>query len=189
MLLDKFSTRKLQLANHMVMAPPTSSRATPEHLPNTLMATHHGQWATAGLVSLQPHSMPRAMSETDIAHAVKEHADAATPALDAGFDGVELHGANGCLIERRAAGACRLQARVARRLRRFLHPLQRLRPCQRRTDIDRKTRDLIAFGRPFLANPELVARMQTNAALYPPDRPTFYTPGAKGYTDWPCLPT
>lgn len=181
MLFDKFSARSLQLANHMVMAPMTRSRATPEHTPDVLMATYYGQRATAGLiitegtspssnglgypripglydaaqvnawkattaavharggkifvqfmhcgrvahvanlptgaevlgpgtavcpgemntdtVGMQPHSPPRAMTEADIAHAVKEHVTAAKLALDAGFDGVELHGANGYLNE------------------------------------------------------------------------------------------
>ena len=47
--------------------------------------------------------------------------------------------------------------------------------------------DLIAFGRPFLANPDLVARMRKDAALNAPDEATFYVPGAKGYTDYPAL--
>src|SRR4051812_40783215 len=48
---------------------------------------------------MQPHTAPRAMSERDIAHAVAEYADSAKLAIQAGFDGVELHGANGYLIE------------------------------------------------------------------------------------------
>jgi N-ethylmaleimide reductase len=47
--------------------------------------------------------------------------------------------------------------------------------------------DLIAFGRPFLANPDLVQRMKTGAALNAPDMATFYTADAKGYTDYPAL--
>ena len=46
--------------------------------------------------------------------------------------------------------------------------------------------DLVAFGRPFLANPDLIARLQRNLALNPPDFATFYTPGPKGYTDYPA---
>ena len=48
--------------------------------------------------------------------------------------------------------------------------------------------DLIAVGRPFLANPDLVARWKTHAAVNAPDFSTFYTPGVKGYTDYPTLP-
>ena len=48
---------------------------------------------------MQPHSPPRAMSVDDIAAAVAEYATSARLALDAGFDGIELHGANGYLIE------------------------------------------------------------------------------------------
>ena len=50
-------------------------------------------------LGLRPYSPPRAMTEVDIAHAVEEHVAAAKLALDAGFDGIELHGANGYLIE------------------------------------------------------------------------------------------
>ena len=181
MLFDPFFTRSLKLANHMVMAPLTRSRATPDHLPNALMATYYGQRASAGLIiaegtspspnglgypripglfnsaqtsawkastsevhakggkifvqlmhcgrvshidnlpagaqvlgpgtvvcpgemytdsqGMQPHSAPRAMTLIDIDHAVKEYASSAKLALEAGFDGVELHAANGYLIE------------------------------------------------------------------------------------------
>jgi N-ethylmaleimide reductase len=50
-----------------------------------------------------------------------------------------------------------------------------------------KRGDLIAFGRSFLANPDLVARMRKDAPLNAPDMDTFYVPGAKGYTDYPVL--
>jgi N-ethylmaleimide reductase len=48
--------------------------------------------------------------------------------------------------------------------------------------------DLVAFGRPFLANPDLVVRLKRGAALNAPDFSTFYTPDGKGYTDYPALP-
>ncbi len=47
--------------------------------------------------------------------------------------------------------------------------------------------DLIAVGRPFLANPDLPARWQSNAETNEPDYDTFYTPGEKGYIDYPTL--
>ena len=47
--------------------------------------------------------------------------------------------------------------------------------------------DAVAFGVPFLANPDLPERFRNNAALNPPDQATFYAPGAKGYTDYPFL--
>jgi N-ethylmaleimide reductase len=55
------------------------------------------------------------------------------------------------------------------------------------TALVEKRGDLVAFGRPLLANPDLVARMQANAPLNEPDPSTFYTPGAKGYTDYRTL--
>jgi N-ethylmaleimide reductase len=45
--------------------------------------------------------------------------------------------------------------------------------------------DLVAFGRAFLANPDLVARMKRGLPRNAPDFGTFYTPGPKGYTDYP----
>jgi N-ethylmaleimide reductase len=47
--------------------------------------------------------------------------------------------------------------------------------------------DLIAFGVPFLANPDLPERFRQNAPLNEPDVATFYRDGAKGYTDYPAL--
>ena len=47
--------------------------------------------------------------------------------------------------------------------------------------------DLVAFGRPFLANPDFVARSKAGAAMNQPDPNTFYTGDAKGYTDYPVL--
>ncbi len=47
--------------------------------------------------------------------------------------------------------------------------------------------DAVAYGVPFIANPDLPARFQKNAALNRPDQSTFYAPGAKGYTDYPVL--
>jgi len=356
MLLDKFSARSLHLANHMVMAPMTRSRATPEHTPDALMATYYGQRATAGLIitegtspspnglgyaripglydagqvkawrattaavhaqggkifvqfmhcgrvahvanlptgaevlgpgtavcpgemytdtlGMQPYSPPRAMLDADIVQAVREHVSAATFALDAGFDGVELHGANGYLIEQflnplvnlrtdgyggsiearnrlaleiagatvSAIGRDRVGIRLspygvfngtgefpevqtqylalAKGLAAlgllYLHlvdhssmgapPVPADFKLKLRAEFDGlfilsggfdqasaeqalldQRGDLIAFGRPFLANPDLVARMRKDAPLNAPDMATFYVPGAKGYTDYPAL--
>ena len=47
--------------------------------------------------------------------------------------------------------------------------------------------DLIAFGKLFIANPDLVERLKRGAPLNAPDKATFYGGGAKGYTDYPTL--
>lgn len=47
--------------------------------------------------------------------------------------------------------------------------------------------DAVAFGTPFLANPDLPARFKTQAPLNTPDQSTFYTQSAAGYTDYPFL--
>ena len=55
------------------------------------------------------------------------------------------------------------------------------------SDLEAGKADLITVGRPLLANPDLVERWKTGAPLNPPDPTTFYTPGPKGYTDYPVL--
>jgi N-ethylmaleimide reductase len=47
--------------------------------------------------------------------------------------------------------------------------------------------DLVAFGKAFIANPDLTRRLREGAALNPADRNTFYGGGAQGYTDYPTL--
>ncbi len=220
----------------------------------------------------QPYPVPRAMSEAEVWAAVDEYKQAAQNAVAAGFDGVELHAANGYLLEQflsphsnlredawggsvdkrigfvvevakrvtAAIGGDRVgirlspygagggmkpypeidetyQALVARLVPydlRYIHLLdhsaygapkvpERLKQAIRRAwprtlilagGFDRPLADaalrdgkgdLFAFGRAFLANPDLVARMQGNLPLNRPDPATFHTPGPKGYTDYP----
>ena len=45
--------------------------------------------------------------------------------------------------------------------------------------------DLVAFGRKFIANPDLVNRFEKDVSLNEPDQETFYTPGREGYIDYP----
>ena len=47
--------------------------------------------------------------------------------------------------------------------------------------------DAVAFGRAYIANPDLVRRLRENAPLNEPDRSTFYGGGAEGYIDYPSL--
>ena len=53
--------------------------------------------------------------------------------------------------------------------------------------LDADAADLIAFGKPFISNPDLVERLKKGAALNDWDKNTFYGGGAKGYTDYPTL--
>jgi len=53
--------------------------------------------------------------------------------------------------------------------------------------LDANAADLIAFGKPFISNPDLVERLKQGAPLNEADRATFYGGGAKGYTDYPAL--
>ena len=47
--------------------------------------------------------------------------------------------------------------------------------------------DIVAFGRPYIANPDLVERLRSGAALNEGDNSTYYGGGEKGYTDYPTL--
>jgi N-ethylmaleimide reductase len=220
------------------------------------------------------HTAPQAMSEADIAAAVAEYVSAARLAIEAGFDGIELHAANGYLLEQflnanvnqrtdnyggsadkrnrlvlevaqacvDAIGADRVGIRISphgvfngtgafdgvdaqyvalvEKLSAmglvYLHQLdhsamgapavpasikKQLRSAFKQSYIaaggfdaataeatlQAKDADLVAFGRPFISNPDLVARMQSGAALAAPDMATFYTPGEAGYTDYAAL--
>ncbi len=52
--------------------------------------------------------------------------------------------------------------------------------------VEAGTIDLAAFGQPFIANPDLVERLQRNIALATPDRSTYYGGGEAGYLDYPA---
>jgi N-ethylmaleimide reductase len=54
-------------------------------------------------------------------------------------------------------------------------------------ELEKGDADLIAFGRGFLANPDLEQRIIKGTELNAPDFTTLYTPGAKGYTDYPVF--
>ena len=51
-------------------------------------------------------------------------------------------------------------------------------------DLTKKAADLISFGRPFISNPNLPQKLKDGSELVPADPNAFYTPDAKGYTDY-----
>lgn len=60
------------------------------------IAISGSRYAHAADGSHQPHEVPHAMTEEEIKRTVQEYKDSAALAKRAGFDGIELHGANGC---------------------------------------------------------------------------------------------
>ena len=223
---------------------------------------------------MKPFPVPEAMTLEDIKSTVSEYAQGAKNAVAAGFDGIELHGANGYLLEQfirpnsnlrtdRYGGTIENRARfvlevvnavnaaigrekVGIRLSPFgvfndvplyddmaydytwlVQQLNLAAPAyihivdhsamgapivhdsikatfrntfkgtlilsggydasRAESDLAAGKGDLIAFGMGFLANPDLVQRLKTGAALNTPDMETLYTPGPKGYTDYPVL--
>lgn len=60
-------------------------------------------------------------------------------------------------------------------------------PARAQADLDSGLADAISFGRPFLANPDLVERLREGAPLNPVEEATLYTQGAEGYIDYPAL--
>jgi N-ethylmaleimide reductase len=222
----------------------------------------------------KPYPVPRALETGEIAGLVEDYARATRLAKEAGFDGVEIHAANGYLIDQflrdcsnhrtdqyggtvenrarfllevtRAVTSAWSPGRVGVRLSptgafndmkdtapaevfgyaaeqlnafglAYLHVSEPLPGHPLATELPpvapllRKkfhgpfmlnggydadlggaaiaggAADLISFGVPFLANPDLVERFRTGAALNAPDFATFYWGGAKGYTDYPTL--
>ena len=55
------------------------------------------------------------------------------------------------------------------------------------SDLAARKCDLIAAGKPVLANRDIVVRWKSGSKLNAPDMRTFYTPAPKGYTDYPVL--
>ncbi|GAA5221081.1 alkene reductase [Membranihabitans marinus] len=222
---------------------------------------------------MQDYPSPKAMTTEEILQAEQEFVQASINAIEAGFDGVELHGANGYLIqqflnpatnqrtddyggsiENRARFVLEVADKVASAIgkdrtgirlspygtasemslyddipstyayiaeklgelglayihtvnqgtvepsvmseilatikAKFKHTVIHNGGFDKTTAIDSissgKT-DLVAFGRPFISNPDFVQRLANNETLNPMDPETLYTPGAKGYTDYPSL--
>jgi len=220
---------------------------------------------------MQTHPAPAEMSEDDIAAAIAEYANASKHAIEAGFDGIELHGANGYLIDQflntatnqrtdkwggsvenrirfavevarasvAAIGADRVGMRIspygafngtapdAKMEVMYLKLVEALNELglvyihivdhssmgapevspelkakiranfkgkyilsggydavRANADLDAQKGDLVAFGRPFISNPDLVQKLKNGTILTAPDFSTFYTPGEKGYTDY-----
>lgn len=227
-----------------------------------------------GMPGFAQASAPRALESDEIAGIVEQYAQAARNAMAAGFDGVELHGANGYLVNQfldsfantrndQYGGSLENRLRfldeVARalvaatgdasRVGIRLAPLTTLNGCvdanpeetytaaaarlaeigvgyihiaeadwddaplmplafkralrsafpgvmiyagkytaeRARTALEEGWADLIAIGRPFVANPDLPARLRIGAPLNEHDRDTLFGGGARGLTDYPAL--
>ncbi len=227
--------------------------------------------AASGHVSLlrpeQPYPTPRALETSEIPGIVEAYRRGAENAMAAGFDGVEIHGANGYLLdqflqdisnqrtdayggslENRARlmlevadavisvwGAGRVGMHLAPRgdahsmgggdlAGTFTHVAtelgkrkiaficarehraddslgprlkaafggvyivnERFKQADAETVIASGEADAVAFGKAFIANPDLVRRLAEGAPLNAWDAATFYTPGEKGYVDYPVL--
>lgn len=60
-------------------------------------------------------------------------------------------------------------------------------PAEAAAVVDAGTLNAVGFGHHYISNPDLVARVRSGAALVEPDAKTFYSPGPRGYTDYPAL--
>ncbi|QPF71731.1 alkene reductase [Roseateles sp. DAIF2] len=221
-----------------------------------------------------PVSAPRALSSAEIPQVVQQFVHAARCAMEAGFDAIEVHGANGYLldqfmrdsindrrddyggsIENRARLTVEVMSAIARAIgpgrsgirlspvtpvndagqdsdaqALFNHVAAQLAPLQlafvhvieghtmgprdvapfdyqaMRANfqgpwmvnngytremalqaVAEGRADLVAFGRDFISNPDLVRRLRLNAPLQPLDKATQYGGDARGYTDYPAL--
>ncbi len=215
-------------------------------------------------------STPRALAIDEIEGIVRDYAKAAANAKRAGFDGVEIHGANGYLIDQflrdganhrtdSYGGSIENRARFAIEVVKavleswepgrvgirispvgtsndiadsnpqplfdyvagqmsalklaFLHVNEGVAPDSPAFDftslrrrfsgayianfaytreaaakaINENRADLVAFGKLFIANPDLVARFKADASLNEPDQKSFYGGDERGYTDYPAL--
>lgn len=232
-----------------------------------------GRGPENGVGDMVQHSMPRALSVDEIPAIVNDYAQAARNAIAAGFDGIELHGANGYLINQfidsqsnlrddeyggslqnrlrfmkegvEAVSAAIGKERVGIRLAplttlmgsrddtpeatylaaasvlnaigiAYIHIAEadwddapvmpaafkealriifhgtliysgKYTPERAEEALAKGWADLIGFGRPFIANPDLPYRLQHNLPLNEPIREKFFGGGAEGYLDYPLL--
>ncbi len=259
----------VQLMHTGRVSHPANMQAGTRILAPSAIAAPGEMWTDSN--GMQPHPAPVEMNEADIALTIAEYANSAKLAIQAGFDGVELHGANGYMIDQflntatnqrtdkwggsvenrirfavevaratvAAIGADRVGMRISpygafngtvsdakmdvMYLRLvdelnnlglvYIHVVDhssmgapevspelkaRIRAnfkgkyilsggydaARANADLDAQRGDLVAFGRPFIANPDLVQKLQNGTAPTAPDPGTFYTPGEKGYTDY-----
>ena len=259
----------VQLMHTGRVSHPANMQAGTRILAPSAIAAPGEMWTDSN--GMQPHPAPVEMNEADIALTIAEYANSAKLAIQAGFDGVELHGANGYMIDQflntatnqrtdkwggsvenrirfavevaratvAAIGADRVGMRISpygafngtvsdakmdvMYLRLvdelnnlglvYIHVVDhssmgapevspelkaRIRAnfkgkyilsggydaARANADLDAQRGDLVAFGRPFIANPDLVQKLQNGTTPTAPDPGTFYTPGEKGYTDY-----
>jgi N-ethylmaleimide reductase len=248
----------------------------PDNLPPDAVVVGPSAIKAAGQIytdksGMQEFPVPKALTTQEVEGLIETHVQAARNAIDAGFDGVELHGANGYLIEQflnpnsntrtdeyggtmqkrarmaietagkiaAAIGAGKLGIRfspfntfndqqpypeadvhalyhyLAEEMNKLglayihiaaspkipsktLHVIRQafsgtiiqcngLTPETAEAALHGGFADLVAFGKSFLANPDLDRRIATNHSFNEPDVKTFYSPGAKGYTDYPLV--
>jgi len=255
----------------------TGRASHPDNLPKGAKIVAPSAIALAESVFVDPDGpkpvpVPNALTEAEIEATIEEYAASGALAIEAGFDGVEIHGANGYLVdqflntasntrtdkwggsvENRIRFAVEVSRRLAARIGKervgirvspygafnkmvsdaaiedvyeqlakelsaiglvYIHVVDHssmgapeVKPSVKRkirdgfkgayilsggydaaraaADLTEKKGDLVAFGRPFLANPDLVTKLKDGKPLTAPDFATFYTPGPKGYIDYP----
>ena len=259
----------VQLMHTGRVSHPANMPASTRMLAPSAIAAPGEMWTDSN--GQQPHPVPTAMSEADIAQTIAEYAAAAKRAIEAGFNGIELHAANGYLIDQflnaasnqrtdrwggsienrirfavevaKASAAAIGAERIGMRISPYgvfngMSPdanMDALYECliaelntiglvyihvvdhssmgapevspvlkakiraafkgkyilsggydlaRANADLDAQRGDLVAFGRPFISNPDLVQKLLSKQPLTVPDFSTFYTPGEKGYTDY-----
>ena len=157
--------------------------------------------AASGYVSLlrpqKAFETPRELELAEIPGIIADYKRGAQNAKDAGFDGVELHGANGYLLDQflQSGSNHRTDAyggTVEKRARFMLEAADAVSEVWGPERVGmhlapRGDADAVAFGQLAIANPDLVRRFAEEAELNKPVPETFYAQGAVGYTDYPAL--
>ncbi|CAI0556647.1 unnamed protein product [Linum tenue] len=140
-------------------------------------------------VNTNKFSPPRRLGTEEIPQVVNDFRIAARNAVEAGFDGVEIHGAHGYLIDQFQEIET---PKSLLPMRNAFNGTFLAAGGYGREDgnnaVEENRADLVVYGRWFLANPDLPRRFEIDAPLNKYDRSTFYTSDrVVGYTDYPFL--
>ena len=183
-LLTPVKVGRYQLRNRIVMAPLTRRRATDNHVPTDIIRTYYEQRASAGLI------IAEATNISLQANGYMNSPGIYTKELNE-YQLAYLHLLEPLVVLEPEEKYGKYLKIITPHFRKFYRGTL-ITNCgfdfnSGNTIIKNGHADLVAFGKLYISNPDLVERFATGAPLNPWDTNTFYYGGEKGYIDYPII--